>query len=240
MKKKILALALVVAMLAVAIVSASLAYFTDEDYAKNVMVMGSVKIDQHEKELDEQGNLVNFTQNKPVVPGVGAPKWGETITVGGGRQKLMDVKNVIDKFVYVENKGTSDAYVRTIVVIEAPDFDPEDLIHVNYNSTVGVTLSRAFTPVTINEVDYVYAVFTYNEALAHGDLTPVSLAQVYLDPVTTQEDAAEYGDTWEIHCLSQAVQADGFDDAATALNTAFGEATAANVQAWILANLPQA
>lgn len=239
MKKKLVAFMLVISMLAVAVVGGTLAYFTDEDYAENVMVMGSVEIDQHEKELDEQGNLVDFTQNKPVVPGVGAPKWGETITVGGGRQKLMDVKNVIDKFVYVENTGTSNAYVRTIVALEAPGFDAKDLIHINHNESEGVTISAPKTAV-IDGVDYVYFVYTYTEELAPGALTPVSLAQVYLDPATTQEDAAEYGDTWEIHCLSQAVQADGFDDAATALNTAFGEATAANVQAWILANLPQA
>jgi predicted ribosomally synthesized peptide with SipW-like signal peptide len=48
MKKKILALALVVAMLAVAIVSASLAYFTDEDYATNTFTVGEVDIDLQE------------------------------------------------------------------------------------------------------------------------------------------------------------------------------------------------
>ena len=48
MKKKILAIALVVAMLAVAIVSASLAYFTDEDYATNTFTLGEIDIDLEE------------------------------------------------------------------------------------------------------------------------------------------------------------------------------------------------
>ena len=44
MKKKITALCLCVALLAVAVVGASLAYFTDNDQADNTFTAGSVKI----------------------------------------------------------------------------------------------------------------------------------------------------------------------------------------------------
>jgi len=232
MKKKILSMCLVVALLAIAIVGGTLAYFTDTDEATNVMTMGSVAIDQIEKERNESGELVDFTQNKPVVPAVGDPKWEDnTITVGGGNQKVFDVENVIDKFVYVKNTGKRDAYVRTIVLIEAPGYDAKDLIHINVNDTIGVTAS-AIATVTIDGTDYVYMTFTYTDALASDEETPVSLAQVYLDPTTTNEDVAAYGDTWEILCLSQAAQADGFEDAATALNTAFGNVNATSVADW--------
>ena len=235
MKKKIVAITLCVAMLAVMLVSGSLAYFTDTDEATNVMAVGSVSISQIELERKENGEFQAFTQNKPIVPAVGPIEWAdEAITVGGGKQQVFssDLKNVIDKFVYVQNTGKSDAYVRTIVALEAPGYDAKNLIHVNVNDTNGVK-TTSWAAVEIGGVEYVYAVFTYTDALAPNALTPVSLAQVFLDSKTTNEDAALYGGTWEIKVLSQAVQADGFADAATGLNEAFGEATAANVASWL-------
>ena len=49
MKKKILALVLCVAMLAIALVGGTLAYFTDTDAAQNVMAVGNVAIVQDEQ-----------------------------------------------------------------------------------------------------------------------------------------------------------------------------------------------
>jgi alternate signal-mediated exported protein len=89
MKKKILALALVVAMLAVAIVSASLAYFTDQGYADNTFTIGNVEIELRE-EFDEQ--------NADLVPGV-------TI------DKKVTVANTSDT--------GNDAYVRVQIAILA-------------------------------------------------------------------------------------------------------------------------
>lgn len=235
MKKKIVAFMLVISMLAIALIGGTLAYFTDFDAATNVMTMGNVDIEQIELERGPEGSLIPFTQDKFVFPAVGEAKWeDEAIEVGGGVQKVFDVENVIDKFVYVKNTGANDVYVRTIVAIEAPNYDPNDRIHVNVNNTDGVTMT-AWTPVDIDGVQYVYSVFTYTKALAPDAETPVSLAQVYLDPLTTQADVAAYNGQWTILCLSQAAQEAGFPDAATALNEAFGEATATQVAAWFTA-----
>ena len=233
MKKKIVAMCATVALAAVAVAGGSLAYFTDTDEAKNVMTTGSVAIEQIEQERGESGALQPFTPNKPVVPAVGPIAWdANLLAVGGGNQKVFDddLKNVIDKFVHVKNTGKSDAYVRTIIVIEAPGYDPNDLIHVNVNDSVGVT-ATSWAPVTAGGIDYVYSVFTYTNELAPNAETNVSLAQVFLDSATTNEDVAAYGDTWEIYAFSQAVQADGFADAATALDTAFGAINATAVAA---------
>ncbi len=89
MKKKILAIALVVAMLAVAIVSASLAYFTDQGYADNTFTIGNIEIELRE-EFDEK--------NADLVPGV-------TIT------KEVTVANTSDT--------GNDAYVRVQIAILA-------------------------------------------------------------------------------------------------------------------------
>lgn len=232
MKKRIVTIALVVALLATCF-AGTYAYLTDKDAATNVMTLGNVYIDQIEEERDANGNLVPFEQAKPAYPAVGSIEWADqTITVGGSdAQKVFDegLKNVVDKFVYVENTGKSDAYVRTIIAIEAPGYDKENWIHVNVNIE-GLTMTE-WTPVEINGAEFVYAVFTYTDALAPEAKTPVSLAQVFLNSAATNEYCNAFGDTWEILTLSQAVQAAGFADAATALNEAFGE-PAANVAEW--------
>lgn len=244
MKKKILAIVLCVAMLAIAVVGGTLAYFTDAKDVTNTMVMGSVKIEQIEQERakDNDGNftstLQDFTPNKPVVPAVGTTAYAEEkITVNGVEMQVFDdakFKNAIDKIVSVKNVGNSAAYIRTIIAIEAPSYDPKDLIGINYNDNTTVTMSAPIT-VTVDNVDYVCFVFTYKDALAAGTASEPSLVQVYLGSKATNEDVAAYGETWEIIALSQAVQADGFADAATGLNEAFGEANATNIATWLSA-----
>jgi len=119
---------------------------------------------------------------------------------------------------------------------------------VNVNIT-GVS-NTAWTPVVINGVQYVYSVFTYAEALAPGAISVPSLMQVFLDSATTNEDAAKFGDTWEILVLSQAGQVSGFENddpnvpptvvADAALDAMFGDpaaqsatdSTKTNAQVW--------
>ncbi|MBR2635973.1 MAG: hypothetical protein IKD34_02875, partial [Oscillospiraceae bacterium] len=71
-------------------------------------------------------------------------------------------------------------------------------------------------------VKYSVACFTYKEALKPGEVSTPSLFQVYLNSKATNEDMELLGDTYDILAFSQAVQADGFADAATALKAAFG------------------
>ncbi len=92
MKKKITALCLCVALLAVAVVGASLAYFTDTDTATNTFTVGNVKIDLIEQQTGENG-LEDFGPNKPLVPG-----------------KVND-GNAVSKIVTVKNTGANDAWV---------------------------------------------------------------------------------------------------------------------------------
>ena len=54
MKKKITAICLCVALLAIAIVGATLAYFTDNDSAKNTFTVGNVKIKLLESSLHRE------------------------------------------------------------------------------------------------------------------------------------------------------------------------------------------
>ena len=56
MKKKVTALCLCVALLAVAVVGASLAYFTDTQSATNTFTVGNVKIDLIASRYHREGN----------------------------------------------------------------------------------------------------------------------------------------------------------------------------------------
>jgi predicted ribosomally synthesized peptide with SipW-like signal peptide len=105
MKKKILALALVVAMLAVAIVSASLAYFTDEEYETNTFTLGEIDITLEETFGNEDKDGDGKDETKEFYPGV-----------------------PVKKEVWVENTSETgnDAYVRVHVAFPV-EFAPRKL-----------------------------------------------------------------------------------------------------------------
>ena len=237
MKKKVLAIVLCVAMLAIAIVGGTMAYFTDTDAKTNTMTIGSVSIEQIEQERGEGGTLITFTPGKAAMPAVGEIKWADDmIQVGDYQQKVFhdDMKNVMDKIVTVKNTGKSDAFVRTIVAIEAPEYDKNNILGENYNVEGMVDQDwNTWQPVDIDGIQYVYMVFTYEKALAPEEVSAPSLVQLYLASKTTNEDVAAFGDTWDVLVLSQAVQEAGFPDATTALNEAFGETNATNVADWL-------
>ena len=228
MKKTLLKVVSYVLVAALAI-GGTVAFLQDSDSDVNVMTLGNVKIEQIEQERDENGNLVEFSQAKPAYPAVGGIAWAtDGVEVNGTKYKVFDpaLKNVVDKIVTVNNTGKSDAYVRTVVAIEAPDFDEKDLIHINWNGT-DTTISNA-VKAEIDGVKYVIFTFTYKEVVKAGAKSAPSLVQVFLDEETTNEDCAKFGESWQILVMSQAVQTAGFADAKTALDTAFGEITAAN------------
>ena len=91
MKKKITAICLCVALVAVAVVGASLAYFTDTDDATNTFAVGNVKIDLIEQQKGANG-LEDFVSNKTLLPGTSD-------------------KNAVSKIVTVKNTGANDAWV---------------------------------------------------------------------------------------------------------------------------------
>lgn len=75
-----------------------------------------------------------------------------------------------------------------------------------------------------------------NGVLPAGETTYPSLCQVYMASRATNEDCAALdgngNGVYDILVLSQAVQVEGFETATLALDTAFGDVTADNVQMW--------
>ncbi len=217
MKKKITALCLCVALLAIAVVGASLAYFTDTDNAKNTFTVGNVKIDLIEQEKTDKG-LKDFTQDKTLVPG-----------------KSND-GNAVSKIVTVENTGKNDAWVwvelripKYLVSSEYPTNESKNALHwnsygcfnVEYNSGNYWKLATSDGIVdenhevanpdmvavkdglwndykyvgeeTIDGVKYVVIRTTMAKTLPAGKISLPCLAQVYMDwRVTTSEDGKQF------------------------------------------------
>ena len=131
------------------------------------------------------------------------------------------VKNVIDKFVFVENTGKTDAYFRTIIAFECPNGFDYSLIHFNINNNSKFQWGD-IGYANINENRYYLKVATYKEVLATGETSIPSLLQVYLDPKTTNQDMDLFGDTFDILVKTQATQSIQDISSGNVLDEVFG------------------
>lgn len=250
--KNVLLMALSFALVAALAIGGTVAYLTDTDSTVNVMTVGNVKIEQQEWQRAEgvshinagakKGDLVPFVQGQSILPAVPQNNaatdysaeqtdlfmWGDYANGGNGLWNDDKLSNVIDKIVMVKNTGKSDAYYRTIIAIESPEGitigEPtqgaEIMINVNGNSRFDWEDAGY---ITVNNVRYELLVAQYNEILEPNEVSRPSLLQVVLTHNATNEDMELLGNTLDILVLSQAVQSAGFDDAKTALDTAFGK-----------------
>lgn len=241
MKKKILALCLVVVLVATAITGVTLAYFTDSDSQKNVMTLGKIDISQNEQQQGENGGLEDFEQDKPLFPMVDEREEGDDVVVDEDGYFNDDMKNVVDKIVTVKNEAATpadennrnyDAYVRTILAFETNTEykagteevlrDGKEIFD-TYIGTLGDFDLLNRDTITIDGVEYVLAVKVYEDALAPQQVSDPSLKQIFMSPNANNEIETLFGSEYTILALSQGTQTEGFDDAATALNTAFGD-----------------
>ena len=154
MKKKILALSMCIALAAIAIAGASLAYFTDTKSATNTFTVGNVKIDLIESRYHRtgSGNSGDTSLPKPTTKAAGK----EFITDGwtiftddeikadaanystyiGERGSNMVPGRNFAKCPYVVNTGANDAYVRIRVMIPHDgDVDNGGIINSMFCST---------------------------------------------------------------------------------------------------------
>ena len=195
MKKKITALCLCAALLAVAVVGASLAYFTDTDSRDNVFTTGSVKIELIEKQRNGEGGLEDFVDGKILLPIVGSAQ-DEKDELG-----LSTAKNYVDKIVTVKNLAV-DAYVRVYMAIPSALFNLEDethnVLHVNQpgketfvggmdGTAVGdpydwSDMTQVGTYTDTDGIEYVVVYSTYKNVLSKNDIAgSAAFVGVYLD-----------------------------------------------------------
>lgn len=231
MKKKVLTVAVIVALVAL-VVSSSLAYFTADDAANNVFTVGSVKIEIYENDRATDDVAIDFGPLTPVVNAA------DPANDPSYYNKVIDVKNT----------GINDAYIRTHIAVPAALVD---YLVLDYGTLTGWTEQTSSTA-TVDGVDYVVYTFDHDAAVSAGDFTAELLQGVYLASNVDLEENAN-GDLQFIlrdangnkidesgfvaHTLnadgsytsanvnvlvaSQAIQADGFSGATVALNSGF-------------------
>ena len=156
MKKKITAIFLCVALLAIAIVGASLAYFTDTKSATNTFTVGNVKIDLIESKFHREGNdnsgdttIPDPTHKVTADDGMKYVKTGHTmftddeikadaetyatdyLAVKG--QNMVPGRGVA-KCPYVVNTGANDAFIRIRVMV--PSAANNDFVNVHSGGVI--------------------------------------------------------------------------------------------------------
>lgn len=234
MKKKVLVIALAVALIAI-VVSGSLAYFTAEDQVTNTFTVGAVLIEVFENNEATTSDTIAFT--KPLTPVVNSTPSAD--------------ESYIQKAVKVKNTGLNAAYIRTHLAIPTKLVD---YLMLDLNTADGWMQVGTATVTG----DYTVYTYDYTNKVDPDAFTPDLLKGVYLaSDVDLEEDAngnlcfvkktdtaithrssfmahektsAGYiSTTVNVLVASQAIQAQGFENGATnALNSGFG----ANTNPW--------
>jgi len=240
MKKKVLTIALVVALIAI-MVSGSLAYFTARDEVTNTFTVGSVEIEIYE--------------NDEATPDAVKPL-GMLIPVVNTQDPSQDA-NYKAKVVDVKNTGINDAYIRLHIAMPTAliDYLQLDLTAAGWTYNGAITGSST---ATVEGVDYTVFTYDYQTAVAAGQFTSELLQGAYLKSnVDLDEDASgnlvfilrdakgekigqstyvahtknadgSYtSETVNILVAAQAIQTRGFENSTVteALNAGFGENT---------------
>ena len=216
MKKKITAIFLCVALVAIAIVGASLAYFTDTKTATNTFTVGNVKIDLLESSLHrENAGIANgATSTSELWSDVAKEGSGNTSKYKAGDTFYTDAQieanaetytcaNVqlipgrsYHKMPYVKNVGSNDAYIRIRVMIPA-DLDTAVLNSSMYTSSA---MSQGEFTKVFDQTGAVvrdgrnYNVYTFTriDSLAPGEMTYWNVwGTIHMDTTVTSAQSEE-------------------------------------------------
>lgn len=219
MKKRILSLALVVIMIAIMLSSFTMAYFTDEEQAANVMTIGNVQINVEERTYDHVNQKWVEFEN-------------EALTLYPVKTDDHEARKATgqmwNKVVRTFNESEDPAYIRTIIAVER-------IVSANeWGSAVGLGFSCDFNvnPI-VAEIDGV----TYDVYVCTAvDKKPIengkylgSLQSVWLYDDVTQEEVKDAGNL-EILVLSQGIQSAGLTHEAAM--EALGEVNETNLNTW--------
>lgn len=195
MKKKVTAIALAVCILAVAVIGATMAYFTDTDSKTNTFTFGGVDIELTEKsEKDEQNKIHAGTEKD-----------------GGFTYDTVLPGLVYSKVPKVEVKEGPAWVIITATVPTVYDWDGL------FNNTVSTDFTMVKKPVGANTVYYFYA---KNPVQPGDSVTPFT--EVKINPALTQDDVKNLP-TFNVVVNAYGIQKDGFDNAQEAFAKAFAD-----------------
>lgn len=238
MKKKIVSLALAVCLIAIAAVG-TLAYFTDKDAKTNTFTTGKVDITLNET-FDEQ--------TAKLLPGKNIAKIVNVTNNEEDAYVRLHIAFPADTIYYGENDGVQE-YNNLVhfnqryasMVAGEWNWTPTaagatyDAAHPGYPGN-GTNYNTYTT--TIGNVEYRVFVVTYMTKLAKNETTKTdAMFNVYLDKYADTTDGRTYTapvvgyrtaemssnlNNYKILIVAEGCQAEGFNDAYTALNTSFG------------------
>ena len=224
MKKKLTVIFLCVALAAIAIVGASLAYFTDTKSATNTFTVGNVKINLLESSLHrENAGVANgATSTSELWSNVAKEGSGNTSKYKAGDTFYTDAQieaNAAEykceneqlipgrsyhKMPYVKNVGSNDAYIRIRVMIPA-NLDTAVLNSSMYTATA---MDKEFTMVydnsgTVDRDGVKYNVYTFTrvDPLAPKEMTYWNVwGTIHMDTgVTSAQIKALFGENGPYH-----------------------------------------
>lgn len=237
-----------IALILCVTIGGTFAYSTSIEDITNLFSTSKVQIEQHEYEREKDysgkytGKLIESTQKQGIEPAYltnDKIELSDTVqswsSIGlDSRNKLYasSVKNVIDKFVFVENKGNTSAYFRTIIAFECPEGFDYSLIHTNLNNSEQIIWNKNIGYVKLGEQRYYFIVATYKDALEAQKISVPSLLQVILDSKITNEDMELFGNTFDVLVKTQATQSVADQSSEQVLNKVFGETTKENLNKW--------
>lgn len=214
MKKKIIAITLVLSLAAIAISGASLAYFTDKQTVDNTFEVGDVTItlDESKVTLDAKNHAVVGTERVSTTQDYGQLYPGQTVK----------------KDPIITNKGSENAYVAAKVTISSTNGYTVDNQQWVADLLSGGLLAAGAnaTVVTALESNAHVIYILYHEEMAKDD--QVNLFDTLSIPGTYDNDQMDQLTGMKIQVAAYAVQSIGFADAKTALTTAFPELAALN------------
>ena len=208
MKKKVIALCLVVALLAVSVIGGTLAYFTDTDDVQNTFAAGKVKLTLDEAETDLYG----------VVDGNARVDANRYIVIPGHEYFK-------DPTVHIED-GSVACYVIAVIDnqlgVAAND---EQVILVDDEQLIAQAVANDWIKLDIVDQSgkallAFYQVVPADKADAAVSLKPV-FETVTVNKLATNEDVAAF-DGKNINVTAYGIQQDGFDTAADAWYATFG------------------
>ncbi len=189
MKKKITAIFLCVALVAIAIVGASLAYFTDTKTAENTFTMGDVKIKLDETNVNG-GDRTIVGNDYNVYPGA-----------------------VVTKDPIVHNTGKNAAWIRAKVEVKGwvtnrekyPNYAAGELVDSLQYLIDGLGKGWSVVSATAANEDVTF-VLMYADKLAAGADTTAMFEKVNVP--TGLQNGQEFG---TIKVTAEAIQTDSFD-----------------------------
>lgn len=213
MKKKILALCLVIVLAATAVIGGTLAYFTDEADATNTFTVGKVKIELDETKVNPDGTPIPDEDR-----------------VTGNDYHLIPAHTYTKDPEVTVKAGSEPSYVRILVTLNkakelkeifGENFKAEDYVD-GWDSTVWPCV-KTTADANANTITYEFRYHTVAEAPKSEDLRLLALFTHFTVPAeATVEDLAKLGDTdpseevdnsFKIDIKAQAIQADGFANA---------------------------